>query len=175
MPTVWFYQNIATNKQNTYSRKPLLHHANAINIRPKHKKRQATPVLVVAVPPNVSFFFVCTFPFCRTKPTNLSKRSSFLVGSNLLFCRLLCAKRPCISVVYTLLYNHYNWLENDILSCLMSIFAMCFLLILRNTDSIRPLYAYFLLICTTPFPAWLLWLWALKELTVQWISICLCS
>lgn len=56
MPTVWFYQNIATNKQNTYSRKALLHYANTINIRPKHKREASNFRFGSCLPPNVSFF-----------------------------------------------------------------------------------------------------------------------
>lgn len=108
MPTVWFYQNIATNKQNTYYTKTVSTLYKYHKYTPKTQKRGKQLPFWLLPASQCVVFFVCTFPFCRTKPTNLSKRSSFLVGSNLLFCRLLYAKRPCISVVYTLLYNHYN-------------------------------------------------------------------
>ena len=49
--TVW--QQI--NRTHT-TRKPLLHHANAINIRPKHKKEASNFRFGSCLPPNVSFF-----------------------------------------------------------------------------------------------------------------------
>lgn len=80
MPTVWFYQNIATNKQNTYSRKLFLHHINAINIRPKHKREASNFRFGSCLPPNVSFFRVY-IPF-------LSHKTYKLVEAFFLSCRL---------------------------------------------------------------------------------------
>jgi len=56
MPTVWFYQNIATNKQNTYYTKTVATPYKCHKYTPKHKKEASNSRFGSCLPPNVSFF-----------------------------------------------------------------------------------------------------------------------
>ena len=80
MGTVWFYQNIATNKQNTYYTKTVATPCKCHKYTPETQKRGKQLPLVVACLPMCRFFRVY-IPF-------LSHKTYKLVEAFFLSCRL---------------------------------------------------------------------------------------